>query len=86
MQWEKLICNVAYSALSALTGFTVGEIMDDPQVGPVSQQAAIEAWEVAKAKGVNLQVDEPVPMVRNFAARMRHAQPEAFLELEAGLG
>jgi len=84
MQWEKLICNVAYSALSALTGFTVGEIMDDPQVGPVSQQAAIEAWEIAKAKGVNLPVDDPVQMVRNFAARMPHAKPSVLLDLEAG--
>jgi 2-dehydropantoate 2-reductase len=47
MQWEKLICNVAYSAPAALTGLTVGEIMDDPDVGPISRAAATEAWEVA---------------------------------------
>lgn len=27
MQWEKLICNVAYSAPCALTGMTVGQVM-----------------------------------------------------------
>jgi len=36
MQWEKLICNVAYSAPCALTGLTVGQVMDDPEMGPVS--------------------------------------------------
>ena len=58
--------------------------MDDPQVGPVSQQAAIEAWEIAKAKGVKLQVDDPVQTVRHFAARMPHAKPSVLLDLEAG--
>lgn len=43
MQWEKLICNVAYSAPCALTGMTVGQVMDDPQMGPVSRAAATEA-------------------------------------------
>ena len=49
MQWDKLICNVAYSAPCALTGMTVGEAMDDPELGPISRAAAIEAAEVARA-------------------------------------
>jgi 2-dehydropantoate 2-reductase len=84
MQWQKLICNVAYSAISALTGFTVGEIMDDPQVGPVSQLAAVEAWEIGKAKGVAMQTEDPVQMVRDFAARMPDAKPSVLLDIEAG--
>lgn len=47
MQWEKLICNVAYSAPCALTGLSVGEVMDDPELGSVSRAAAVEAWETA---------------------------------------
>src|SRR5258705_210538 len=49
MQWEKLICNVAYSAPCALTHMTVGQVMDDPEMGPVSRSAASEAWAVARA-------------------------------------
>ena len=40
MQWEKLMCNVAYSAPCALTHMTVGQVMDDPEMGPVSRAAA----------------------------------------------
>jgi len=84
MQWEKLICNVAYSAIAGLTGMTVGEIMDDPVVGPVSQAAATEAWETAKAAGINIDVEDPVQHVRDFAARMRDAKPSVLLDVEAG--
>jgi len=84
MQWEKLICNVAYSAIAGLTGMTVGEIMDDPVVGPISQAAATEAWETAQAAGINIDITEPVQYVRDFAARMRDAKPSVLLDVEAG--
>jgi 2-dehydropantoate 2-reductase len=83
MQWEKLICNVAYSAPCALTGLTVGEVMDDPAVGPISQAAAIEAWNVAKASGVRINVSDPVAHVRAFGAQMRAAKPSALQDHEA---
>ncbi|MGB9225789.1 ketopantoate reductase family protein, partial [Mycobacterium sp.] len=83
MQWEKLICNVAYSAPCALTGLTVGQVMDDPQMGPVSQAAATEAWAVAKASGIAVAVSDPVAHVRAFGAGMPHAKPSALLDHEA---
>ena len=84
MQWEKLICNVAYSAVCALTGKTVGEVMDDPELGPVSRAAAVEAWTVARANGVSLSVDDPIALVQAFAGRMRDARPSLLQDLEAG--
>ena len=84
MQWEKLICNVAYSAPCALTGLTVGEVMDDPEMGPVSRAAAVEAWETARALGVGIDVPDPVEHVRAFGAQMPAAKPSALLDLEAG--
>ncbi|WP_235735209.1 ketopantoate reductase family protein [Nocardioides alcanivorans] len=84
MQWEKLICNVAYSAPCALTGLTVSEVRDDEHLGAVSRAAATEAWEVARAVGVRLEVQDPVALVRDFAARMPLAKPSALLDLEAG--
>jgi len=83
MQWEKLICNVAYSAPAALTGMTVGEIMDDAYLGPISRAAATEAFEVARASGVNINVDDPVQHVQEFASRMRDAKPSVLLDMEA---
>jgi 2-dehydropantoate 2-reductase len=83
MQWEKLICNVAYSAPCALTGMTVGQLMDDPEMGPVSRAAAAEAWAVARASGIAIAVTDPVSHVRAFGAQMPDAKPSALLDHEA---
>lgn len=83
MQWEKLICNVAYSAPCALTGMTVGEVMDDPEMGPVSRAAATEAWDVARASEIGIDVSDPVAHVRAFGAGMPKAKPSALLDHEA---
>lgn len=83
MQWEKLICNVAYSAPCALTHLTVGQVMDDPDMGTVSRAAATEAWTVAQASGIAVAVDDPVAHVRTFGAAMPDAKPSALLDHEA---
>lgn len=82
MQWEKLICNVAYSGPCALVGWTIGQVMDDPDLGQVSRAAAIEAWRVAKARGIAIAVDDPVAHVRAFGERIRNAKPSVLLDLE----
>ncbi|MFV2091421.1 MAG: ketopantoate reductase family protein [Pseudomonadales bacterium] len=78
------MCNAAYSALCALTGMTIGEVMDDVEVGPISRAAATEAWTVARARGIAIDVDDPVSHVRDFAARMPDAKPSVLLDIEAG--
>jgi 2-dehydropantoate 2-reductase len=82
MQWEKLICNVAYSAPCALTGMTVGEMMDDPDMGPISRAAAMEAWAVACVLGIYIKVDDPIKLVRDFAAGMPAAKPSLLQDHE----
>ncbi|MFT7218818.1 MAG: 2-dehydropantoate 2-reductase [Candidatus Azotimanducaceae bacterium] len=84
IQWEKLICNVAYSGPCALTGMTVGEVLDDPTMGPVSRAAAVEAWNIAKKRGIPIEVDDPVAYIKDFAQRMRTAKPSVLLDIEAG--
>lgn len=75
MQWEKLICNVAYSAPCALSGLNIGQVMADPEMSAVSQAAATEAWEVARARKIAIAVSDPVAYVREFGARIPNAQP-----------
>ena len=58
--------------------------MDHPDVGAVSRAAATEAWTVARALGVAIDVDDPVALVREFAGRMPAARPSVLLDLEAG--
>ena len=69
MQWEKLICNVAYSAPCALTGMTVGQVMDDPEMGPISRAAATEAWAVARASGIAVDRHRPESRMSGPSAR-----------------
>jgi 2-dehydropantoate 2-reductase len=84
MQWEKLICNVAYSAPCTLTGLTIGAVMDDPEIGPVSRAAATEAWTVARARGIAVKIDDPVAYVRSFGSKIPRAKPSLLLDYEAG--
>ncbi len=83
VQWEKLICNAAYSAPCALTSMTVGQVMDDPEMGPISRAAATEAWSVARASGIAVTVTDPSAHARAFGAQMPDAKPSALLDHEA---
>lgn len=84
MQWEKLICNAAYSGPCAITGLTVGAVMDSPILAPLSQAAAVEAWDVARAAGVALAVDDPVAHVLAFGRRVHAARPSVLQDIERG--
>lgn len=84
MQWEKLICNVAYSAPCTLTGLTIGAAMDDPNIGSVSRAAASEAWGVARAAGIAVTIEDPVAYVRAFGSKIPNAKPSLLLDYEAG--
>ena len=84
MQWEKLICNVAYSGPCTLSGLTIGQAMDDPDVGPLSRAAASEAWSVAHVRGIAIAVDDPIAHVRAFGSRIPNAKPSLLLDYEAG--
>jgi 2-dehydropantoate 2-reductase len=83
MQWDKLICNAAFSALCALTGLSVGEVMADELAAGISRAAATEAWRVAQALDIPLPFDDPVAHVQAFAAGMPRARPSVLQDLEA---
>lgn len=75
MVWEKLICNCAYSGPCAMTGLTVGQVMDDPDASAISAGCAIEAWEVAQAKGIAVEIDDPVDYIRKFGSKIPNSRP-----------
>lgn len=83
MQWDKLICNVAFSAPCALTGLSVGELLADGLAAGISQAAATEAWNVARALNIPLPFADPVLHVQAFGGRMPEARPSVLQDLEA---
>lgn len=82
MQWEKLICNVAYSGPCTLVGLTMGAVMDSKELGPISRAAAIEAWKVAKARGIGISVDDPVAHITAYGQTLYNAKPSVLLDYE----
>jgi 2-dehydropantoate 2-reductase len=61
--WGKLLVNVGINALTALTGFKNGQLLDYPETVRLMEKLVMEALEVARRKGVHLEED-PVEKVR----------------------
>ena len=82
--WEKLICNATFSGPCALMGITVGEVLDNPEAWAVASACGAEAWQVAKALGIPVDIEEPVAYVRNFGSKIPGARPSLLLDHLAG--
>lgn len=78
--WEKFICNVAFSGTCTLTGLTIGEVLDSPDAFKVAAGCATEAYAVAKAKGISVDIEEPVAYVRTFGEKIPGARPSMLLD------
>ena len=61
--WGKLLVNVGINALTALTGFKNGQLLDYPESVRLMEKLVIEASEVARGKGIHLEED-PIEKVR----------------------
>ena len=78
--WEKLICNVCFSGTCTITGLTVGEVMNDVDAWQVASGCAVEAYNVAKARSIKVDIDDPVEYVRNFGSKIPNARPSMLLD------
>jgi 2-dehydropantoate 2-reductase len=75
---------VCFSGTCAITDRTIGEVMEDPDTWQVASGCAKEAYAVARAKGIRLDVDDPVEYVRNFGTKIPNARPSMLLDHMAG--
>jgi 2-dehydropantoate 2-reductase len=82
--WEKLICNVGFSGTCSITEMTIGQVMEDPDAWLCASGCATEAWKVAKAKNIRVDIDDPVAYVRNFGSKIPNARPSMLLDHMAG--
>lgn len=73
--WEKLIVNCAYNGPCAILGLTQGQVLADPDASAISSGCALEAWEVAQAKGIPVGIEDPVAHVRAFGQKMPNSRP-----------
>ncbi|HEY6607347.1 MAG TPA: ketopantoate reductase family protein [Gaiellaceae bacterium] len=82
--WEKLICNVCFSGTCAILERPISGVLDDRAAWHVASSCATEAYEVARARGIKLDFDDPVAYVRAFGERIPRARPSMLLDLIAG--
>ncbi|MBI3527082.1 MAG: 2-dehydropantoate 2-reductase [Betaproteobacteria bacterium] len=82
--WEKLICNVCFSGPCAVTERTIVEVIEDPDTWKVASGCATEAYQVARARGIRLDFDDPVAYVHAFGMKIPKARPSMLLDHMAG--
>lgn len=75
MIWRKLLVNITVSAVCCITGLRVGQVLDDPFAWSVAEASLLEAVDVAKAKGLELGIGDPVMHVRSIIQGITDAQP-----------
>jgi 2-dehydropantoate 2-reductase len=80
MVWEKLLMNAAFSAITCLTGFTVGQVLADSALWKVAQLSVREVETVAQARGISLHVGDPVDFVHQLASKIPKARPSMLLD------
>jgi 2-dehydropantoate 2-reductase len=84
MVWEKLICNVTFSGPCTLTGLTIGQVRASRDAWSIASACTLEAYTVARAKGIALDFDDPVTYVSDFSAKIPDARPSMLLDHMAG--
>jgi len=80
--WVKLLGNVAFNPISALTGATLAQMARDPEVAALARCVMREAEEVAERLGMEL----PVSIEQRFAGAEKVGEHKTSMlqDLEAG--
>jgi 2-dehydropantoate 2-reductase len=84
MIWGKMLGNIAFSAVSTVTGLRLGQVVENSEAFALSCSCVEEAAAVAAAKSVTLPYDDPIAFIRDFAGGMPKARPSMMLDLLAG--
>lgn len=80
MVWEKFIMNVAFSGTTCATGMTIGQVMNNDTSWAVARKCSEEAIAVAQARGVRLDVGDPIEHVRALGSKIPDARPSMLLD------
>ena len=80
--WVKLLGNMTFNPISALTGATIGEMLGHPDVSALVRKMMGEAEQVATAVGIDL----PISIDKRIAgaAKVGHHKTSMLQDLESG--
>jgi 2-dehydropantoate 2-reductase len=82
-QWHKLLWNIGFNALCAVTGATAGEALATPETRLLVREAMEEAAAVALARGVRL-TSEDIDEMAADNPQLRDYRPSTARDLDAG--
>ncbi|MDX6555866.1 MAG: 2-dehydropantoate 2-reductase [Miltoncostaeaceae bacterium] len=82
-QWHKLLWNIGFNALCAITGATAGEALATPETRLLVREAMEEAAAVALARGVRL-TREDIDEMAADNPQLRDYRPSTARDLDAG--
>jgi len=82
-QWDKLLWNVGFNAMCAVTGCTHGESVANPESGALVREAMRELVAVANARGVPL-TGADVDRMAAFNPQLRDYRPSTAQDIAAG--
>jgi len=82
-QWHKLLWNVGFNALCAVTGATCGEVWAVPDAAALVRRAMEEVVAVAARRGIEL-TEADVDEMAAFNPKLRDYRPSTARDLERG--
>ncbi|MRG85952.1 ketopantoate reductase family protein [Salinibacillus xinjiangensis] len=62
-KWKKLLWNVTFNPLSAISKARVGDILDDSYLRRTAENICLESIEVAQNKGISLEVQQTLDSI-----------------------
>lgn len=80
MIWEKFVCNVTFSAPTAVFDMTIGEVRANPETWGVALGCMHEAYDLGVRQGVTFSFADPAAYVATFAASIPDASPSMRLD------
>ena len=84
MIWGKYICNLAFSPVCTALSLRIGQVLDNPPARSLAEGCAAEAFQVAMAKGIALEFNDPIRRVHEFGRVIPNAMPSMLLDMLAG--
>ncbi|MEM6904504.1 MAG: 2-dehydropantoate 2-reductase, partial [Pseudomonadota bacterium] len=78
--WEKFICNCCVSGPCTVFHRTIGELMADPGSRALALGCGREAWEVARALGLPIEIEDPEAYLMAYTAKMPGGRPSMLLD------
>ncbi len=82
--WSKLVINVAINPLTALMGVKNGKMLESESARSIMRQAANEAAQVARRKGIKLSFKDPVQAVESVARTTSDNFSSMFQDIRRG--